>query len=552
MPMNWSNFEHNLKYVDDVPHRRDAIIQFMRNLPSEPAERKAKLRFLERLFQLSPRDINEGLYLCNSAARLVDASQDAKIREALASNPIPEQGTPVFIPEFIRKLSTTEQRHAAWDEALVFISTLSNESDKQEYVLTWLSVYQQYGDMMDLYRFLVGEKVVNGKKMGLPTDVQERDEYLKYLALWNHHDPRQMDLRGTSVFSHWYHVTDHKTMVAVHLAALVVFLLFTIGLWTRVTSVLAWALSLTYIHRAQLSLFGQDTMQTILITYLMISPCGAALSVDAIRARYRAAKALFGSRGKPAAWATATLGGPQSAWLANFAVRLIQINFCMIYLSSGVSKLKGNTWWMHEAPWLVMVNPEFGLIRYSAYEWAVRQFAEWRLGIAVATGCISLFTLVIEIGLPILIWTRLRPIMAIGSIMLHLGIGVIMGLTVFSMYMFTMVLCFFPARLIRDRVAWAPGSGKKLTLHYDSRDTTAVRKAAIVRALDVAGQVTFVDTSAKGSMGKTVQLTDPNGNQSTGSALFHTALRELVLVRPIRLLGFVPGVWPVINAVFGR
>jgi hypothetical protein len=199
-----------------------------------------------------------------------------------------------------------------------------------------------------------------------------------------------------------------------------------------------------------------------------------------------------------------------------------------------------------------MVNPEFGLIRYSAYEWAVRQFAEWRLGIAVATGCISLFTLVIEIGLPILIWTRLRPIMAIGSIMLHLGIGVIMGLTVFSMYMFTMVLCFFPARLIRDRVAWAPGSGKKLTLHYDSRDTTAVRKAAIVRALDVAGQVTFVDTSAKGSMGKTVQLTDPNGNQSTGSALFHTALRELVLVRPIRLLGFVPGVWPVINAVFGR
>ena len=66
-------------------------------------------------------------------------------------------------------------------------------------------------------------------------------------------------------------------MWSIHVVCLVIFALFTVGLWTRVTSVLAWAASLNYIHRGEMILFGQDTMQTILITYLMIGPSGAAL-----------------------------------------------------------------------------------------------------------------------------------------------------------------------------------------------------------------------------------------------------------------------------------
>ena len=55
------------------------------------------------------------------------------------------------------------------------------------------------------------------------------------------------------------------------------------------------------------------------------------------------------------------------------------------------------------------------------------------------------------------------------SVLLHLGIGIIMGLTVFGLYMFTMVLCYFPARLIREpRVRYALAAGRKMTLHYDS------------------------------------------------------------------------------------
>lgn len=547
-PLGWSDFEPTIR-VDEVPHRRAAEIEFFRGLPSDPAERAVKLRYLKRIFALHPNEVYQGINLSNSSSKIFTSEQDQKVRAALGANEVPESGTPVFIPDFIRKLSPPE-RLVVWDELLAFNASLPADPDKQEYILVWLSNYN-YGERMKLYRFLVGELVVGGKNMSLPADMREREEFLEFLERWGG-DTRQAVHKGTAVFSHWYHLTDPTTMALVHLATLVVFAFFTVGLFTRVTSVMTWALSLCYIHRGQISLFGQDTMQTILLTYLMIAPCGAALSLDAIRARYRAARALFGSGGRPVPWADLTLAGPQPSWLANFAVRLFQINFCLIYMSSGISKLKGTTWWEHAAPWLVLVNPEFGLVRYKAYEWFMRQLSESRFLISAAAGSISLFTLVIEIGLPILVWTRLRPLMIVCSVMLHLGIAIIMGLSVFGLYMFTLVLCYFPAALIRERVACSPGAGRKLTLRYDHRDPSAVRKAALVRALDVANQVTFVDAASQKAAEKTIHLIDAEGRQVEGQALFHTALRELVLVKPIRFLGHVPGVWQAINGWFGK
>jgi hypothetical protein len=557
-PLGWSDFEPTIR-VDEVPHRRSALIEFFRELPSDPTERAVKLRYLKRIFGLGSTEAYQGVNLSNSASKIITSEQDQKVRAALSAEQVPEAGTPVFIPDFIRKLPPHE-RLVVWNELLDFNTSLPADPDKQEYVLVWLSnSVQRVGqtedgnraERMKLYRFLAGELIVNGRDMSLPADMREREEFLDFLDRWGG-DTRQAVHKGTAVFSHWYHLTDPTTMWLVHLATLVVFAFFTVGLFTRVTSVMTWALALCYIHRGQISLFGQDTMQTILLTYLMIAPCGATMSLDAIRARYRAARALFGSGGRSVQWAELTLSGPQPSWLANFALRMFQINFCLIYASSGISKLKGSTWWEHAAPWLVLVNPEFGLVRYQAYEWFMRQLSESRFLVSAFAGAISLFTLFVEIGFPMLIWTRLRPIMIVCSIMLHLGIGIIMGLAVFSLYMFAMVLCYFPAALIRERVAWTPGAGRKMTLRYDHRDPSAVRKAALMRALDVANQVTFVDTAGKGAAEKTIHLIDAEGRQIEGRPLFHTALRELVLVKPIRFLGHVPGVWEAINGLFGK
>jgi hypothetical protein len=548
-PLGWADFEPTLQ-IEEVPHRRGAVIEYLRNLPLEPEARKPKVRYLLRLIATNdPRQFNAGLHLSNSAALLIANEQDERVRKALESPTIPEEGVPVQFPKFVHDLPPKE-RIAVWDEVLAFNSALPPDTDKREYILTWFDFYSPHR-RMDLYQFLAGEFKKDGRDMSLPSDPRERAEFLAYLERWGG-DTRQAKYKGVNVFSPWYHITNGTTMWVVHIAALVVYLLFTLGLWTRVTSVLTWAVSLSYVHRGQLTLFGQDTMQTLLVTYLMIAPCGAALSLDALRLRYRAARALMSSGGRSVSWAETALAGPVRHWLANFAIRLFQINFCMIYMSSGLSKLKGQTWWDHSAAWIVAANPQFGLIRYRAYESILEGLAEYRLLTAVIATSISLYTLALELGLPFLVWTRLRPFMVSMAVLLHLGIAIMMGLTVFSLYMFTLLLCYFPAKLIRDRIAWAPGSGRKMTLRYDSRDASAVRKAALVRALDVANQVTFVDTAGKGEVDSTIHLLDPNGHERTGEDLYRTGLRELVLLRPVKYFGYVPGVWQMVNGWFGR
>lgn len=561
-PLGWTEFVPTLR-VDDVPHRRAAEIEWFRGLPLNPDDRRQKLRYLATLFVQSPQNQAEGLTLSNSAARLIDPSQDAQVRKILESVPFDDTKSPVHFPGFVRELSV-EARLALWDDLLAFNASLPPEPEKQEYILTWLGNYP-LERRMSFYKFLVGElkesdlnpKLVGGKSpatgrdMSLPADPREREELLEFLNTWGG-DTRQAAVKGTAAFSVWYHITDGSTMYLVHVACLVIFLMFTLGLFTRTTSVLAWAASLNYIHRSQLILFGQDTMQTILMTYLMIGPSGAALSLDSLRKRFRAAKALMGSGGKPVPWAESALAGPEPSWLANFAIRLLQINFCFIYMSSGVSKLKGSTWWEHSAAWLVMANPEFGLVRYQAYNWLLHTLVENRMLVSLLAASVTVFTLVTEIGFPFLIWTRLRPLFIILSVFLHFGIAVIMGLTGFGLYMYTLVFCYFPAKLVRDRVAWTPGAGRKMTLHYDGRDPTSVRKASIVRALDVAQQVTFVNTAGKASADAKINLTDPDGKQVEGEDLYRTGLRELVLLRPVRVLGTIPGAWNLVNAWFGR
>ena len=73
--------------------------------------------------------------------------------------------------------------------------------------------------------------------------------------------------------------------------------MFTLGLFTRVTSVLTWLAAASFLHRDPQVLFGQDTMMNILLVYLMIANGGAALSLDRVIARYRAARASIARSG---------------------------------------------------------------------------------------------------------------------------------------------------------------------------------------------------------------------------------------------------------------
>ncbi len=276
--------------------------------------------------------------------------------------------------------------------------------------------------------------------LALPSDPEERQHIAEYASRWGL-DPRVVASHGNAYFSLWFHVTEPWAMRCAHVSMLAIMLLFTLGWCTRVTSVLTWLAALSYIQRSQITLFGMDTMMNILLFYLMLSPSGAALSVDRWLARRR----------KGLSAASLLLDRPEPLVSANLGLHLMQVHFCFIYLAAGLSKLMGGSWWNGTALWGTLANYEFTPMRYAYYADLMRWLCQrrWLWEIAMTLG--TFYTLALEIGFPFLIWRpRFRGVMIMGSVLLHTGIAVSMGLIGFGLFMLTLVMAFIPARAVHD------------------------------------------------------------------------------------------------------
>src|SRR5262249_3594461 len=146
-----------------------------------------------------------------------------------------------------------------------------------------------------------------------------------------------------------------------------------------------------------------------------------------------------------------------------FAVRLIQVHLAIIYLAGGTSKLLGSMWWSATALNLVMLNYNFAPLHLAPYRGAMAWLAShrWLWEVAMTGG--GIYTLVIEIGFPFLVWRpRWRPFMICGAVLLHTGIGLFMGLVTFSLMMMVMVLSFVPPEVVRGGLAQLKGSLRSL------------------------------------------------------------------------------------------
>ncbi|MEK6237263.1 MAG: hypothetical protein N2C14_21340, partial [Planctomycetales bacterium] len=74
---------------------------------------------------------------------------------------------------------------------------------------------------------------------------------------------------------------DAASRWALHIAGMAVVALFTVGFYTRITSVLAFVVVVSYFQRILLITTELDAILTALMFYLCLAPSGAALSVDA-------------------------------------------------------------------------------------------------------------------------------------------------------------------------------------------------------------------------------------------------------------------------------
>jgi hypothetical protein len=295
---------------------------------------------------------------------------------------------------------------------------------------------------------------------------EEARQINEYIAHWRV-DPRNAYAKGTPVFSLWFHVTDPTAMAALHSVIVACSFLFMIGFCTRLTTAITWFGSLCYIHRNPNVLFGVDTMMTILLFYLMLSPCGVVWSLDRmirqwwVTAKPRVVAWWYGVLKMPlpdVPPADPVPETPPASVSANIFIRLLQIHVCIVYLYAGLSKLQGQAWWNGGAIWNTMANFEFAPMQFEPYLAFLRFLGSNQLLYDSFMSGGGLFTLCFEIGYAFLIWRpRLRWVFLGSAIVLHGGIGLFMGLKTFSLMMLVMNMAF----LRKEEVIWLlslPGS----------------------------------------------------------------------------------------------
>lgn len=229
-------------------------------------------------------------------------------------------------------------------------------------------------------------------------------------------------LEGRFIWSHFHHVDSPKLIWTVHVVALVVFFLLTIGFFSRAMAVLAFLFAVSYANRITPgAYFGLDKVNCMLALYLMLGPCGARYSVDRLWRLHRGHTEISISS------------------MANLAIRLIQVHVCIIYLFSAIVKLRGSQWLGGEAVWMA-----FGM--YESQSLDMTWLASWPLLLNLLT----YLTLFWELAYCALIWPALsRPWMLLMAIFVHSGVVLALGMPTFGLAMLIGNLAFVSPETVR-------------------------------------------------------------------------------------------------------
>ncbi len=178
--------------------------------------------------------------------------------------------------------------------------------------------------------------------------------------------------------------------------------LFSLGWHTRIMGIIQYVMIVSIHHRNILTLSGADTLLVIITFYLMLSPCGAALSLDH-RRRVR------------------KLGAEFEPLISPWPQRLIQIQITIVYFMTAVLKAKGSTWHDGTALYYVLSNVEF------------RRFTFGVTSYPLLINLMTYAAVVIEFCLAFLLWVKAaRPWVILAGLTLHGGIMLTVNIPVFG------------------------------------------------------------------------------------------------------------------------
>jgi Vitamin K-dependent gamma-carboxylase len=198
-----------------------------------------------------------------------------------------------------------------------------------------------------------------------------------------------------------------------------------VGQWTRLAAVVVFVGIVSLERRNPFVFNSGDGLLKVIAFYMMLAPSGASFSLD----RWRRERSAFWEFPRRAPW----------------ALRLMQVQLSVVYLSSVWTKLGGTTW-----------NDGTAL----SYALRLEDIARFELPVSIATSelLVNLLTYGIlgaEVAIGVLVWNRaLRPYVLTLGVVMHLGIDIALRVGFFSFAVLVLYLAFLPPRQTSAAMLW--------------------------------------------------------------------------------------------------
>jgi Vitamin K-dependent gamma-carboxylase len=229
------------------------------------------------------------------------------------------------------------------------------------------------------------------------------------------------------------------TVIVLVVGLIIASLCLVFGVFSQVAAAVVFLALMSYQRRNPFVFNAGDWLLRIVAFYLIFAPSSAALSLE----RFLKNRKQFWTFPLRAPW----------------AMRLIQIQFSIVYFVAVWTKVRGTTWNNGTAVSLALRIDDF-------QRFPVPSFVQTS---ALISNVFSYGTLALELSLALLVWNRrLRPWVLLAGLSLHLGIEYSMrvgfyGLTIMAMYLIWVpperieaVLLALRGRLAGSRVGTSP------------------------------------------------------------------------------------------------
>ena len=211
----------------------------------------------------------------------------------------------------------------------------------------------------------------------------------------------------------------------------------TAGFYTRISTVLVFICLASFHHRNVMIPNSGDYFLRIAVFFMMFSRGGAALSIDH--------------------WRDSKKGRPSAHEQAPWAMRMIQLQLCFLYIAAYLWKIRGDLWLNGTAVYYPARLQEF-------YRFPVPYIFEHMWTIKLWTWG----TLLVELSLGTLVWIKeLKYWVLLAGMLLHLGIAYSMNIPMFAQVMISTYILWVDPKYLEgfvNRVKERIGCGQKSLL----------------------------------------------------------------------------------------